>query len=156
MSDSSSGCIVVSIDSLAIFVCSRCAVFLWRQLRDAPSDRRRSSFAFPGWRRFHILSCHERPDRRGHIRCITYRRWLLRSSPCRLPWACLAVGLPWNCQGGINFQRLFHVPRSSQDGLGPLCTPAVRRSRRATLESPNLTAYRFGSSLDQPGVACSW
>src|ERR1022692_2399498 len=28
-----------------------------RQLRDAPSDRRRSSFAFPGLRRFHILSC---------------------------------------------------------------------------------------------------
>jgi hypothetical protein len=52
-----------------------------------------------------------------------------RSSPCRLPWACLAVGLPWNSQGGINFQRLFHIPRSSQDGLGPLCTPAVLHSR---------------------------
>src|SRR6185503_20294698 len=36
-----------------------------RQLRDAPSDWRRSSFAFPGWRRFRILSCHSRPDRRG-------------------------------------------------------------------------------------------
>ena len=47
-------------------------------------------------------------------------------------------------------QRLFHVPRSSQDGLGPLCTPAVQHSRWATLESPNLTAYHFGPSLDQP------
>jgi len=84
------------------------------------------------------------------IRPITGRPWLLRSSPCRFPWACLAVGLPWNSQGGVNFQRLFHVPRSSQDGLGPLSTPAVRHSRRATLESPNLTAYHFGPSLDQP------
>jgi hypothetical protein len=28
-----------------------------RQLRDAPSDGHRSSFAFPGLRRFHRLSC---------------------------------------------------------------------------------------------------
>ena len=53
-----------------------------RQLRDAPSDWHRSSFAFPGLRRFHKLSCHSRPDRRGHIRHATHRRWLLRSSQC--------------------------------------------------------------------------
>ena len=44
-------------------------------------------------------------------------------------------------------QRLFHVPRLSQDGLGPLCTPAVRHSRRATFESPNLTAYLLVQAL---------
>src|SRR5664280_2940311 len=50
-----------------------------RQLRDAPSDWRRSSFAFPGLRRFDIFSCHSRPDRRGRNRCVTQRHWLLRS-----------------------------------------------------------------------------
>ena len=34
----------------------------------------------PSWYRFHILSCHFRPDRRGHIRRITRRHWLFRSS----------------------------------------------------------------------------
>src|SRR5439155_16189777 len=42
---------------------------------------------------------------------------------------------------------LFHVPDLSRDGLGPLCTPAVQRSRRARLESPNLTAYLFVQAL---------
>jgi hypothetical protein len=42
-----------------------------RQLRDALSDRRRSSFALPGLRRFHIRSCHSTPGRRGHIRRAT-------------------------------------------------------------------------------------
>ena len=63
------------------------------------------------------------------------------------PWACLAVGLPWTGQGGIHSQRLFHVPVLSWDGLGPLCTPAVRHSRRATLESPSLTAYLLVQAL---------
>ena len=47
--------------------------------------------------------------------------------------ACLATG-----QAG--YPRLFHVPHSPRDGLGPLCTPAVRHSRRATLDGPTLTA----------------
>src|SRR5438552_7590510 len=38
-----------------------------------------------------IDSCKERPDRRGRIRSITERPWLVRSSPCRLPWVGLAV-----------------------------------------------------------------
>jgi hypothetical protein len=51
--------------------------------------------------------------------------------------------------------RLFHVPRRSQEGLGPLYTPGVRHSRRTNGQSPNLTPYRFGPSLKQPRVACS-
>ena len=51
-------------------------------------------------------------------------------------------------QGGIDSKRLFHVPRLSRDGLGPLCTPAVRHSRRATLESPNLTACLLAQALN--------
>ena len=34
----------------------------------------------------------------------------------------------------------FHVLRCSQDDLGPPPTPAAQLSRRATLQSPNLTA----------------
>jgi len=66
--------------------------------------------------------------------------------PLGLPCGRLALEQP----GRDETQRLFHVPRSSQDGLGPLCTPAVRHSRRTIVKSPNLTAYHFGPSLDQP------
>jgi hypothetical protein len=44
-------------------------------------------------------------------------------------------------------QRLFHVLGLSRGGLGPLCTPAVHHSRRATFESPNLTAYLLVQAL---------
>ena len=63
-----------------------------RQLRDALSDWHRSSFALPSLRRFHMFSCHARPDRRGHIRRITHRPWLLRPSQCCVFLPCLAVG----------------------------------------------------------------
>ncbi len=49
-----------------------------------------------------------------------------------LRWACLVTTKAR--------RRLFHVPHSTQDGLGPLCTPAVQHWRRATLENPILTA----------------
>jgi hypothetical protein len=62
---------------------------------------------FSQFKRFHRFSDNERPDRRGRIRSITERLWLVRSSPCRLPWACLAVGLPWNRQGGILVSTAF-------------------------------------------------
>ena len=52
-----------------------------RQLRDAPSDGRRSSFAFPDWRRFHMLSCHSTPGRRGPIRHVTKLGCVLRGLP---------------------------------------------------------------------------
>jgi len=65
-----------------------------------------------------------------------------------VPWACLAVGLPWKQPRRDDFQRLFHVPHLPQDGLGPLLTPAVQRSRRATLESPILTACLLAQALN--------
>src|SRR6266513_3759382 len=65
-------------------------------------------------------------------------------SPLGLPCGRLALEQPRR----DDFQRLFHVPHLPQDGLGPLCTPAVQRSRRATLESPNLTACPFGQALN--------
>ena len=67
---------------------------LGRPCRDAPSDWRRSSFAFPDLRRFHILSCHSTPGRRGHIRRVTHRPWLLRPSQCCCCYPALRLGRP--------------------------------------------------------------
>jgi hypothetical protein len=60
-------------------------------------------------------------------------------SPLGLPCGRLAL------EGPRRDQRLFHVPHSPQDGLGPLCTPEAQRPRRATLESPNLAILPFWS-----------
>ena len=65
-----------------------------RQLREAPSGGRRSSFALPGLRRFHMLSCHSTPGRRGHIRPVTDRLWLLRPSQCCVFYPALRLGRP--------------------------------------------------------------
>src|SRR5439155_3175798 len=62
------------------------------------------------------------------------------------PGPALRLACPGPARAGHS-QRLFHVPGLSPDGLGPLCTPAVRHSRRATLESPNLTAYLLVQAL---------
>ena len=85
-----------------------------RQLRDAPSDWRRSSFAFPGLRRFHRLSCHSRPDRRGPIRSITPRPWLLRSSQHCDVKPCLTVGATTNSVVHIGSFSLQPTHRSSR------------------------------------------
>ena len=87
--------IVCLSGSLAILTCgrSRWAPF-GPQLRDAPSDGRRSSFALPDSRRFHMLSCHSTPGRRGHIRSITDRPWLLRPSQGCVFYPALRLGRP--------------------------------------------------------------
>jgi hypothetical protein len=64
-------------------------------------------------------------------------------SPLGLPCGRLALEQPRRDE----LKRLFHVRHLPQDGLGPLSTPAVRHSRRATLESPNLTAYLLVQAL---------
>jgi len=64
-------------------------------------------------------------------------------SPLGLPCGWPALEQPRRDE----LKRLFHVPHLPQDGLGPLCTPAVQRSRRATFESPNLTAYLLVQAL---------
>ena len=64
-------------------------------------------------------------------------------SPLGLPCGWPALEQPRRDE----LKRRFHVPHLPQDGLGPLCTPAVQRSRRATFESPNLTAYLLVQAL---------
>jgi len=85
-----------------------------RQFQVAPSDWRRSSFAFPGWKWFHMLSCHSTPGRRGPIRSITDRPWLFRPSQCCLRFPALRLGRPR--PRGPEIQR-FHVLHSIQDGF---------------------------------------
>ena len=72
---------------------------------------------------------------------------LLNAAPASLP-----CGLGDHEQRGPGWQ-LFHVLHSIQMSLGPLCTPAVLCSRQATLDGPDLTACRFGLSLNQPRMA---
>lgn len=123
-----------------------------RQLRDAPSDWRRSSFAFPDLRRFHMLSCLSTPGRRGHIRHITWRHWLLRPSQCCVFLPCLTVGATTSRVAQVRSFSMFCIQYGMD--LGPLCyTGSAVSSRRATLESPDSTACLFGSSLEQPRMA---
>jgi len=58
-----------------------------------------------------------------------------------------ALGLACLGTAKAGMKRLFHVPRWSPDGLGPLCTPAIRHSRRTILESPILTACLLAQAL---------
>ena len=122
-----------------------------RQLRDAPSDGRRSSFAFPDLRRFHIRSRHSTPGRRGHIRRATAGLGffgLLNAAPFTLPY-----GWGDHDPRGPRAQP-FHVLHSIQEDLGPLCyTGSSWSARRATLDNPDSTACHFGSSLKQPRMA---
>ena len=119
---------------------------LGRQFRDAPSDWRRSSFAFPGSRLFHILLALEDQIDVGLSARLEGGLGFfdpLHAVSSGLPCGWLALEQPRR----DDTQRLFHVPSLSQDGLGPLCTPAVPHWRRATLESPNLTAYLLVQAL---------
>ena len=127
-----------------------------RQLRDAPSDWRRSSFALPGLRRFHICSCHARPDRRGHIQRITHWLWLLRSSQCCLRHPALRFGRPrtawpgttaFPCSafdtGGVRSALLHRQP--CECSAGPRSTTRTRLL--ALLAEPYSASY--GSLLLQ-------
>ena len=95
---------------------------LWARALGAPSDGSRSSIAIPNGSGSTSLSRHSRPDRRGHIRPITGRLWLLRSSPCCSCCPALRFGRPRRRGPG---QQPFHVLHSTPEGLGPLSTPAV-------------------------------
>jgi len=84
----------------------------------------RPSFAFLPCQWFCSCSCKERPDRRGLIRCITHRRWLLRSSYCCGPrdTPCGDV-CPRASAGGAGSFSMF--PIDHDDDLGSPYTPAV-------------------------------
>ena len=114
-----------------------------QQLRDAPSDWRRSSFAFPSLRQFHMLSCHSTPGRRGHIRCIIHRPWLFRPSPCCVFLPCLAVGATTTGVAQVRSLSMFCI-RYGMD-LGPLCyTGSLVSARQVTFDHPDSTACPFG------------
>ena len=67
--------------------------------------------------------------------------------------ATLPCGWGGHERRGPERQR-FHVLHSIREGLGPLCyTGSLVSVRRATLDNPDSTACRFGSSLEQPRMA---
>ena len=119
---------------------------VWPFLRCAPlgtTPRRTKRLAsliicFSQLGRFHRLSCHSRPDRRGHIRRITHRHWLLRPSQCRACYPALRLGRPRTA-----WPRLTAFPCSALD-TGWIWVRSLHRqcpcARRAMLEGPNKTA----------------
>jgi hypothetical protein len=50
--------------------------------------------------------------------------------------------------------RVYHVPRSTPEDLGPLSTPAGLRFASGDVSAPEPACVPFGSSLEQPLVAC--
>ena len=95
-----------------------------------------SSFAFPPWSRFHILSCDVRPVGRGltfvpgdvptRIRTITIRRSLLPTSQTRT-----AKDRPCGLSSPKGAIRGFHVPLFEFIGLGACSRPGDLRITRA-------------------------
>lgn len=74
---------------------------------------------------------------------------LIAASPGpALRLACLGTA-----QAGVTLLRLFHVPQLSQDGLGPLSTPAALVFASGYVREPDPDRLPFGSSLNQPRVA---
>ena len=110
---------------------------------------------FSQFNRFHRFSDNERPDRRGHIHSVTERLWLVRSSQRRLPWACLAVGLPWNSQGGINWTA-FPCSASTTGWVRSTLYTGGATFASGHVREPDPDRLPFGPSLKQPLVACSW
>jgi hypothetical protein len=49
--------------------------------------------------------------------------------------------------------RVYHVPHSTPEDLGPLSTPAVLRFASGDVRAPKPDCVPFGSSLEQPLVA---
>jgi hypothetical protein len=64
---------------------------------------------FSQLKRFHMLSCQVRPDRRGHISRVTRKLWLFRSSQCCACSACLTVGLATNRVAQDNSFSMFCI-----------------------------------------------
>ena len=105
--------------------------------------------------RFCSFSCKDRPNRRGHIRSITDRLWLVRSSQRRPPRVCLAVCLPRRSQGGMSAAfpcsafPTGWVRSTLYTGGASFASGYVRQSE------PDRWPC-FGLSLEQPLVARSF
>jgi hypothetical protein len=133
--------------SVAVF-----AVLHWETASGRTKRRASLIICIPELRRFHIFSCHSTPGRRGHIRHITWRHWLLRPSQCCDSFPRLTIGATTTRVARGRSVSIFCL-RYGMD-LGPLCyTGSSMSARRATFDDPDLTACHFGSSLKQPRMA---
>src|SRR5205814_7551384 len=88
----------------------------------------------------------ERPDRRGISDPLQTGLGLFDPLHAVSPAPALRSVCLGTAKAGST-ETAFPCSASTTDGLGPHCTPAVQRSRRATLETPNLTACHFVSAV---------
>ena len=119
---------------------------LWAGALGAPSNGCRSSIAFPSRSGSTDLSCLSRPGRRGHVRFITNRPWLLRPSQCCSCWPCLAVGLTTTCVVQARSLSMFCIHHTG-GFRSALYTGSPASSRRRDVKRPGLDCLPFGSSL---------
>ena len=86
---------------------------------------------FSRLRRLHRLSFHSRPDRRGHIRCVTHRPWLLRSSQGCLRYPALRSGRPRPASPGATPFPLAGAGKRHAFGGQEVRAKAQKAQRRA-------------------------
>jgi len=114
-------------------------VLLWATVLGALSDRCRLSIAIPSWSGSTNFSRLSRPDRRGRIRLVTNRPWLLRSShgcSCR---PALRWGWPppaWSRPAAFPCSAFITGRFRSA-----LYTGSPLSSRRNDVKHPDSTAY---------------
>src|SRR5437016_9942747 len=120
-------------------------------LRDASTDRRRSSFAFPvGIGSTYFLAISDQTD--VGISSALYAGVGLFGLPNAAP-----PDRPCGEVCPANRARLAAFPRSAtftSDDLGSLFTPAVPMFASGHLEGPGPDCLPFGPSLEQSLVAC--
>jgi hypothetical protein len=86
------------------------------------------------------LSRLSRPGRRGHIRFVTNRRWLLRPSQGCSCWPCLAVGLTTTRVVQARSFSMFCIHHTG-GFRSALYTGSLVSSRRNDVKHPVSTAY---------------
>jgi hypothetical protein len=115
----------------------QCALFLSAAAFGRISQQALAVICFPNVLWFCLLFRHFRPDRRGPIPRVTAGISFFGPPNAVPPDPPYGEAFPVAPGRG---SQLFHVLYCSRDDLGSPYTPAVRHSRRATLENPNLTA----------------
>ena len=70
------------------------------------------------------------------------------------PWACLAVGLPWNSQGGIELETAFPCSTFVTGRVRSTLYTGGASFASGHVRKPDPDRLPFGPSLKQPRMAC--